>query len=200
MDITTQEEAIYAIKDREDFSKKIFDDFRGNREVVLAAIKEDGWNIFSSEFDVLEHKDIVIEAIKRDHNIVQALNLELRNNKEIMLVALDKTSNNYKYIGDELKDDKDILLIAVKNQPSIFELANTDIRENVNFILTALKEIEHHTDKRKLIEKSSKKIQELCGSYDCDPTKAIESFLFAEKLQNELSQKTEQKQTKRIKI
>ena len=69
------------------FSDKEFELFRNNKEVVLAAVKQDFNALLYASDKLKDDKEVVLEAVKQNG---EALN----------------------YVSDRLKDDKDVLNVA----------------------------------------------------------------------------------------
>ena len=66
--------------------------FKTDREIVLAAVKNDGFAIADADRKFLDDKEIAIEAIKNNRNTFLLLNKKLTMDKEILtLVGLDKS-------------------------------------------------------------------------------------------------------------
>ena len=65
--------------------------FKKDREIVLAAVRNDGFAIADADNKLLDDKEIAIEAIKNNKNTFLLLNKKLTNDKDILtLVGLDK--------------------------------------------------------------------------------------------------------------
>ena len=67
--------------------------FKKDREIVLAAVRNDGFAIADADSKLLDDKEIAIEAIKNNCNTFLLLNRKLTNDKDILaLVGLDEIS------------------------------------------------------------------------------------------------------------
>ena len=65
--------------------------FKKDKEIVLAAVKNDGFAIADADRKLLDEKEIAIEAIKNNRNTFLLLNRKLTNDKDILfLVGLEK--------------------------------------------------------------------------------------------------------------
>jgi hypothetical protein len=65
--------------------------FKKDKEIVLAAVKNDGFAIADADRKLLDDKEIVIEAIKNNRNTFLLLNRKLTNDKDILvLVGLEE--------------------------------------------------------------------------------------------------------------
>ncbi len=67
--------------------------FKKDREIVLAAVRNDGFAIADADSKLLDDKEIAIEAIKNNRNTFLLLNRKLTNDKDILdLVGLNENS------------------------------------------------------------------------------------------------------------
>ena len=61
--------------------------FKKDREIVLAAVRNDGFAIADADSKLLDDKEIAIEAIKNNSNTFLLLNRKLSNYKDILDLA-----------------------------------------------------------------------------------------------------------------
>ena len=65
--------------------------FKRDREIVLAAVRNDGFAIADADSKLLDDKEIAIEAIKNNKNTFLLLHGKLTMDKDILtLVGLDQ--------------------------------------------------------------------------------------------------------------
>ena len=65
--------------------------FKKDREIVLAAVRNDGFAIADADSKLLDDKEIAIEAIKNNRNTFLLLNEKLTMDKDILtLFGLDQ--------------------------------------------------------------------------------------------------------------
>ena len=65
--------------------------FKRDREIVLAAVRNDGFAIADADSKLLDDKEIAIEAIKNNRNTFLLLNRKLTMDKDILtLIGLDQ--------------------------------------------------------------------------------------------------------------
>ena len=71
--------------------KRLPKHFKKNREIVLAAVRNDGFAIADADKKLLDDKEIAIESIKNNRNTFLLLNRKLTNDKDILnLVGLNE--------------------------------------------------------------------------------------------------------------
>ena len=81
--------------------------FKKDKEIVLIAVKNDGY--------ALEYAD---ESFKKD--------------KEIVLIAVKQYGRNLEYADDSLKKDKEIVLEAAKTDPLAIKFADISLRKKID--------------------------------------------------------------------
>ena len=73
--------------------KRLPKHFKKDKEIVLAAVRNDGFAIADADRKLLNDKEIVIAAIKNNRNTFLLLNRKLTNDKDILdLVGLNENS------------------------------------------------------------------------------------------------------------
>ena len=71
--------------------KRLPKHFKKNREIVLAAVRNDGFAIADADKKLLDDKEVAIESIKNNRNTFLLLNRKLTMDKDILaLVGLDE--------------------------------------------------------------------------------------------------------------
>ena len=75
--------------------------FKKDREIVLAAVRSDGFAIVDADSKFLDDKEIAIEAIKNNTGAFLLLNKKLTEDNDIINLAglgnkTSKTKNNFK--------------------------------------------------------------------------------------------------------
>ena len=71
--------------------KYVSDEFKNDREIVLAALYKDVFSLDSYASD------------------------ELKNDREMVLAAVNKNGAYLRYVSDEFKNDREIVLAALNN-------------------------------------------------------------------------------------
>ena len=125
--------------------KELSHKYRSDREIAMAAVKNNGYNLYYVSEELTDDKELVLLAVKYDgeclsfasdrlrddYDVVKAalnsdnynrrpfdlypVSLRLRDNKEIIMAAVKKKGENLRYASDRLKDDKEVVLAAIKN-------------------------------------------------------------------------------------
>lgn len=92
-------------------------DFRKDKEVVLLAVKQNGYALYYADTKLKKDKEIVPAAVKKDGGSLQYADEKLRKDKKVVLEAVKKDGYALEYADEKLKKDKDILAIINKTEP-----------------------------------------------------------------------------------
>ncbi len=112
------------------FDEKI----RGDREIVMVAVKEHGTALKYATNALQNDKQIVLEAVKNDGLALQYADKSLRNDREVVLVAVKNATRALKYVDSSLKKDKEIVLMAVKYHPYAINYADKILQKDKVFL------------------------------------------------------------------
>ncbi|ONU47772.1 DUF4116 domain-containing protein [Burkholderia cenocepacia] len=88
-----------------------------NREEALDAAKKNGWFFLDYAKEFRGDKEVMIEAVKNDHSIITKAHKKLRKDKDFMMAAVQSSGWNIQYASDELKKDRELTLAALKQNP-----------------------------------------------------------------------------------
>tara|TARA_Y100000590_G_scaffold15223_1_gene18308 strand:+ start:692 stop:1879 length:1188 start_codon:yes stop_codon:yes gene_type:complete len=116
------------------------DEFKKDKDVVLAAIKQGGSNLQYADDSLKKDKDIVLEAVKQEGYALEYAGESLKKDKEIVLEAVKQYANALEYADESLKQDKEIVLAAVKDYGAAFEYADESLKQDKEIILIAIKD------------------------------------------------------------
>lgn len=129
------------------------------REVVLAAVKEDGLVLeFTKNFQ--GDREIVMEAVKRNGDALEFATDELRNDKEFVNDAHKQNHRSFRKSSPKLRADEKYMLEKVREFPSLIEFASPELQDKEEFVKIAT------TQDPELIQYASKRIQQkakCCG-------------------------------------
>ncbi len=111
------------------FSKKEFDLFRNDKEVVIEAVKQDGLTLYYASDDLQDDKEVVIEAVKQDGEALYLASGRLQDDKEVLNTARDFLMSD-RYIGQIGEDfffkAKENLLKYDREEELLSKLADLD--------------------------------------------------------------------------
>ena len=78
-------------------------EFQDNEEVVLIAVKENGFALEFASKRLQNKKEIVIEAVKEDCEALYYASEELRDDPEIVLIAMQERWGAIDYASERLQ-------------------------------------------------------------------------------------------------
>lgn len=119
---------------------------RENKEIILMAIKNNGWAFFDAGIYSLY---LFLEAMKKTPQIFSELTFKERyegefeeytQNEEIVLLALKYDRENFYDISEELQNDKKFLLKAIKQDGLLLEMLPKKFRKDSDIVEAAIKQ------------------------------------------------------------
>ena len=108
------------------------EELRGDREVVLAAVKSNGNQLEYASEALRGDREIVLAAVKFNGDQLEYASEELRGDKEIVLAAVQH-SGSYgalQYASEELRGDREVVLAAVKNDMYALQYASEELQND----------------------------------------------------------------------
>ena len=113
---------------------------QNNKEVVLEAVRKNGLVLEYANIDLQDNKEIVLEAVKQDGYALQFASINLQNNKEVVLEAVKQNGLVLNHISINLQDNKEIVLEAVKQDGYALQFASINLQDNKEIVLEAVKQ------------------------------------------------------------
>ncbi|NGX44273.1 MAG: hypothetical protein K1060chlam3_00439, partial [Candidatus Anoxychlamydiales bacterium] len=112
-------------------------DLKKDKEIVLAAVKQNGWAIQYAHEDLKKDKEIVLAAVKQNGNTLSSAHEELTKDKEIVLAAVKQADEALEYAHEDLKKDREFVLAAVKQAGGALQYAHEDLKKDKEIVLAA---------------------------------------------------------------
>ena len=91
------------------------DRLRDNKEIILEAVKINGWALKYASPRLKDNKEVVMEAIKNDEFAVMFASDRLKNDRDIANECLSRDGMTYSYLGNEITGNSEKEII--KNNP-----------------------------------------------------------------------------------
>jgi hypothetical protein len=126
----------------ETFMSNLTENARDNKEIMLAAIDENGSAFKYGSERMRSDKELLNLALERysyDFPLEYASE-SLKNDKEIILKAINKNSENIAFASLEIRNDPEVVMKAIKSNGSNFKYISDELKNNKDFILSALLE------------------------------------------------------------
>jgi hypothetical protein len=116
--------------------------FTEDREIVMAAVKQNGLALQFAADAFKNDKEIVFAASTSSNSImyngIKYASKELRNDKNFIITILQVNGLLLEKLSDEFKNDEDVVLAAVRNNYFTLEYASYNIRNNREFMFTLI--------------------------------------------------------------
>ena len=116
------------------------EELRGDKEVVFTAVQEYGAALEYASEELRNDKEVVLTAVKKDSEAFQFASEELRNDKEVVTVAIEQDGYALKYTSLRLRADKEVVLVAVKQNGGALQYASEELRNDEEVVLAAIKQ------------------------------------------------------------
>lgn len=181
----SKEVTIQKIRAGEDFKLSAFDKFRDDEDVVLEAIKQNGFDLRYASDNLKSCRRFVLEAIRVGGGwVLKNASKELKADKGFALEAIRIHPFAFEYLTDSLRGDADVVLEAVRQDGWTLKYAAGQVISNKEVVLEACR------PETSSIDYASRKIQDLCDGHD--PVQVLEKAIAYEQLHAELPQKSVQ--------
>ncbi len=112
-------------------------DYTNNKEVVMAAVKNNGQALAFASPSMQEDKEVVMAAVKNDGSAIQFASASLQKDKDVLLTSV-KNNIYALYTYRDLQHDKDIFMAASAIGYSL-QFASAALRNDKEFILSLVK-------------------------------------------------------------
>ena len=116
------------------------DNLKKDKEIVLAAVKQDGCALEFADDSLKKDKEIVIAAVKQDGLALQYADDIFKKDKEVVLEGAKNRGEALEFADDSFKKDKEIVLEAVKAIGSALEFADDSLKKDKEIVLAAVKQ------------------------------------------------------------
>ena len=115
------------------------DEFKKDKDVVLAAVKQNVHALEYADDSLKKDKEIVLIAVKQDGDALRYADESLKKDKEIVLIAVKQYGTTLEYADDSLKKDKEVVLLAVKQSGYALKYADDSLKKDREIVLEAVK-------------------------------------------------------------
>ncbi len=116
----------------ENFKKKVFDLFRGDKEVVLAAVSNSVISLQYASPTLLNDKEFILAAISNNAFSLVFASLELKADKEVVLAAVSNDSRVLWCASDEIRELVDHSSNPAAKLQSLIEKNKLESRHHIN--------------------------------------------------------------------
>ncbi len=121
------------------FLKYADESLRKDREVVLEAVKSDGYALEYVDKSFKKDREIVLELVKSNGSALEYTDESLRRDREIVLEAVKSNGWVLLYADKSFRKDREIVLEAVKSRGSALAHADKSFGKDREIVLEAVK-------------------------------------------------------------
>ena len=116
----------------------VVDELQADKEVVLAAVNDNGNALRFAADELRVDKQIVIAAVNQVGHALEYATNALRADKEVVLAAVNENGYALKYAAEDLRDDKEVVLAAVNENGNALQYAGDELRVDKEVVLAAV--------------------------------------------------------------
>ncbi|MBA2369615.1 MAG: DUF4116 domain-containing protein [Candidatus Protochlamydia sp.] len=130
--------------------------FKKNKKFVLAAVKQKGSALRHADKELRKDKDFVLAAMQENVGAFLGSDKCLREDREFILEAIELESLVLKYIDMKLLEDHEFMLAAIKRNAVAFESSHLELKNDDKFLFDAIEaniEVLKHIDHKLLTDR-----------------------------------------------
>ena len=121
------------------------EELRGDRDVVLAAVRHDGYALQFASDELKDDKEIVLTAIETyEGDVLEYASERLKDDKETVLAAVKRCGDSIGFASERLRHDNDVIRAVLDLYPGQFENLPEDVQEDLDYILFGLESVVKH--------------------------------------------------------
>mmetsp|Transcript_63368 Transcript_63368/g.117861 ORF Transcript_63368/g.117861 Transcript_63368/m.117861 type:complete len:232 (+) Transcript_63368:30-725(+) len=106
---------------------------RGDREIVLAAVRQYGWALQFADEECQNDREIVLAAVQMHWAALLFAAETQRGDREIVLTAVQENWRALQHAADRCRNDRDLVLIAMEQDAMSFVYAGDALLEDRTF-------------------------------------------------------------------
>jgi NhaP-type Na+/H+ and K+/H+ antiporter len=115
-------------------------ELKNDKEIVLAAVQQAGKSLEDASTELKNDKEIVLAAVQQDGKSLEDASHKLKNDKEVVLAAVTNDGWALRYASKKLKDDREIVLAAIQENEWALEFASDDLKNDKEIVLAAVQQ------------------------------------------------------------
>ncbi len=135
-----REMVLAAVKQNETTLHYVDESFKKDQEIVLVAVKRCGNMLHHVDESFKKDREIVLAAVKQQFRILQFIDESLKKDREIVLAAVKQDGRALQYAAESLKKDRKLVLAAVKQRGEALQYADESLKKDRDFVLSAVQQ------------------------------------------------------------
>lgn len=113
-------------------------ELKGDKEVVLAAVRNYAFALIYASKEIRGDKEVVLEAVRKDGFALGLASEELKEDKDFVIEAVRINSIALERVSEKFRSDKEVVLAAVRNNGFALKYASEKLRGDKEVVLAAL--------------------------------------------------------------
>ena len=113
---------------------------KNDKELMLDAVKIKGGTLKSVSERLRGDKDVVRAALNQNGFAIDFATDNIKDDKEFALIALTNKPGSFMFLSERLRDDKELAMLAVKSDGFLLESASERLKNDKEIVLTAIKQ------------------------------------------------------------
>ena len=109
-----------------------------NKDVVLAAVAENGWALIYASEELRGDRDVVLAAVAEFVEVFEYASYELRSNRAFVLSVVAQDGSALAYASEALRGDREVVLVAVAQDGCSLASAQEELRGDRGVVLAAI--------------------------------------------------------------
>jgi hypothetical protein len=115
-------------------------EFCDEKEVVMAAVQQNGLSLIYASARLREDKDMVLTAVRQNPESVRMALGDLKQNREVFLTAVSRWGGALQHAGPVLRSDRELVEVAIAQDGRSIEYAAPHLRADCDIIEQALRQ------------------------------------------------------------
>jgi Domain of unknown function (DUF4116) len=108
---------------------KEFDSYEHENVVLRAEAINSNVLDFCKDKSFSNNKDVMLAAVKDDGFAIQFASENLRDDRELAMIAISNKARSLEHLSPRLQNDKDVVLEAVKKNPAVIQYASQSLQD-----------------------------------------------------------------------
>jgi hypothetical protein len=114
--------------------------WKGDEEVVLAAVSNDGFALAYASNELKNNKRIVLAAVHNKGRALMCASIELKSDEEVVLAAVENDGLSLLHAVDGMKACKRVALVAVKQNGLALSYVSATLKGDIDVCIAAAKQ------------------------------------------------------------
>lgn len=118
--------------------KKLSEDERTDKKIVLAAIKNNPNAFKHCSEEMKNDKEVVLTAVKKSGALLFDASEAMKSDEEVCITAVTQNGMALRYVSQDLRDTRSVCIAAVKQNALSLCYASENMKDDLDVVRTAL--------------------------------------------------------------